>query len=371
MPIRYKIAEHVVGIIEALQKAGFETYLVGGAVRDLLLGLQPKDYDISTAATPEQIKHLFGRRKVMIIGKRFRLAHYYHGYEIIEISTFRRKPEKAEPVITPSKKIVFHDNEFGTSYEDAFRRDFTINAIFYDPVKNAIVDYSGRGMDDLKNGIVRIIGEPDERFTEDPVRILRALKLVGQYGFKISPETEKAMIAKMHLISACSHSRLSLEFEKVLKKTSSDKTLRTLHKYGFLQYFLPFFHEYWKTPECESALKLLKLRNSRVESGLHRNSLSIAVAVMAFPFVAAAMGKPEGSTIWKYYSGIEKDIKKIMLGVLHPHSFSKRLIESAVSAILLQTAIHRNRPHRRVAKHPRYPHAVELQEILKQAGMLE
>ncbi|MCX6984533.1 MAG: hypothetical protein NT118_07260 [Lentisphaerae bacterium] len=86
MPIRYKIAEHVVGIIEALQKAGFETYLVGGAVRDLLLGLQPKDYDISTAATPEQIKHLFGRRKVMIIGKRFRLAHYYHGYEIIEIS---------------------------------------------------------------------------------------------------------------------------------------------------------------------------------------------------------------------------------------------------------------------------------------------
>ncbi|MCX6984534.1 MAG: hypothetical protein NT118_07265 [Lentisphaerae bacterium] len=238
-------------------------------------------------------------------------------------------------------------------------------------VKNAIVDYSSCGMKDLESGIVRIIGDPGERFTEDPVRILRALKLVGQYGFKISPETEREMIAKMHLISSCSHSRLSLEFEKVLKKTSSDKTLKILHKYGFLQYFLPFFHEYWKTPECESALKLLELRNSRVEAGLHRNSLSIAVAVMVFPFVAAAMGKSsEDATIWKYYSGIEKDIKKITLGVLHPHSFSKRLIESAVSAILLQTAIHKNRPHRRVAKHPRYPHAVEVQEILKLSGML-
>jgi poly(A) polymerase len=371
MPIRHKIAEHVTEIIEALQKAGYESYLVGGAVRDLLLGLQPKDYDISTAATPEQIKHLFGRRKVMIIGKRFRLAHYYHGHEIIEISTFRRKPEKAEPVITLSKKIVFHDNEFGTSYEDAFRRDFTINAIFYDPVKNAIVDYSEHGMKDLKSGIVRIIGDPAERFTEDPVRILRALKLVGQYGFKICPDTEKEMIAKMHLIANCSHSRLSLEFEKVLKKTSSVKMLKTLNQYGFLQYFLPFFHEYWETPECQTMLKLLELRNSRVESGLHRNSLSIAVAVMTFPFVAAAMSKSEDGSLWKYYSGLEKDIKKIMLGVLHPHSFSKRLIESAVFAILLQTAIQKNRPHRRVAKHPRYPHAVELQEILKQSGMAD
>ena len=370
MPIRYKIAEHVVGIIESLQQAGFETYLVGGAVRDLLLGLQPKDYDISTAATPEQIKHLFGRRKVMIIGKRFRLAHYYHGHEIIEISTFRRKPEKAEPVITPGKRIVFHDNEFGTSCEDAFRRDFTVNAIFYDPVKNAIVDYSNYGMKDLEAGIVRMIGDPAERFTEDPVRIIRAIKLVGQYGFTISTETEKELLAKMPLITSCSHSRLSLEFEKILKKTCSYKMLKTMYEYGLLQYILPFFHEYWKTSECESMRKLLELRNSRVDAGLHRNSLSIAIAAMTFPFIIAAMEKSEETQLWKYYSGVEGDIRKIILGVLQPHSFPKRLIESASTAIMLQTALLRNKAHKRLARHPRYPHAVELHEILKQAGIL-
>ncbi len=369
MPIRHKIAQHVVEIIESLQKAGFESYLVGGAVRDLLLGLEPKDYDISTAATPEQIRHLFGKRNVMIIGKRFRLVHYYHGHDIVEISTFRKKPAKLEPVITPGKTLVFHDNSFGTSYEDAFRRDFTINAIFYDPVKNQIIDHCGQGMNDLEGGIVRTIGDPAERFIEDPVRILRALKLVGQYGFRISPETEKALIEKMPLIASCSHSRLSLELEKILKKTSSDKTLKILYEYNFLSYFLPYIHHDWDTPECKDMLRLLELRNARVDNGIYRNSLSLSVATMAFPFVCSALEKAENSPLWKYHPKIEKDIRHVVLNLFSPHSFPKRLIFSAVSAIMFQTALLRD--SRRMSRHPtRYQHAVELQEILKLTGII-
>ncbi|HBC86540.1 MAG TPA: hypothetical protein DCZ94_06260 [Lentisphaeria bacterium] len=370
MPIRYKIAEHVVGIIEALHKAGFETYLVGGAVRDLLLGLEPKDYDLSTAATPEEIRHLFGRRKVMIIGKRFRLAHYYHGHEIVEISTFRRKPDKLEPVITPGKKLVFHDNSYGTAYEDAFRRDFTINAIFYDPVKNQIVDHSGHGMADLEGGVVRMIGDPSERFIEDPVRILRALKLVAQYGFRINIETEKALLEKIPLIANVSHSRLSLELEKILKKTCSDKILKILYEYNFLSYFLPQVHLHWNTPECEDMLRLLELRNARVDNGIYRNSLSLSVATMAFPFVYAAMEKTDDAQLWKYYPRIEKDIRHIVLELFRPHCFPKRLIFSSVMAIQLQTALLRDKSQRRTSRNPRYQHALELQEILKQTGKI-
>ncbi|MFZ2654931.1 MAG: hypothetical protein WAX69_08430 [Victivallales bacterium] len=371
MPIRYKIAPHVVEIIESLQKAGYETYLVGGAVRDLLLGLEPKDYDLSSSATPEQIKHLFGRRNVMIIGKRFRLAHYYHGHEIIEISTFRKKPEKIEPVITQGKKLVYHDNSFGTSYEDAFRRDFTINAIFYDPVKNKIIDHCGQGMSDLEGGVVRMIGDPAERFTEDPVRILRALKLVGQYGFRISLETEKALIEKMPLIASCSHSRLSLELEKILKKTSSDKTLKILYEYNFLSYFLPRVHFNWNTPECKDMLRLLELRNARVDNGIYRNSLSLSVATMAFPFVHAHLEKTDGAPLWNYHSKIERDIRHIVLNLFHPHSFPKRLIFSAVSAIMLQTSLLRDNSQRKGARNTRYQHALELQEILKKTGIIK
>ncbi|HCE42211.1 MAG TPA: hypothetical protein DET40_01515 [Lentisphaeria bacterium] len=371
MPIRYKIAPHVVEIIESLQKAGYETYLVGGAVRDLLLGLEPKDYDLSTSATPEQIKHLFGRRKVMIIGKRFRLAHYYHGHEIIEISTFRRKPDKLVPVVTPGKKLVFHDNSFGNSYEDAFRRDFTINAIFYDPVKNQIIDHCGQGMSDLECGVVRMIGDPAERFTEDPVRILRALKLVGQYGFRISLETEKALIEKMPLIATCPHSRLSLELEKLLKKTSCDKTLKILYEYNFLSYFLPRVHFNWNKPECQEMLKLLELRNARVDNGIYRNSLSLVVAVMAFPFVYSSMDRTDGAQLWDYHPRIEKDIRHIILNLFHPHSFPKQLVFSSVSAIMLQTSLLRDSSHKRTARHPRYQHALELQEILKLTGKIK
>lgn len=219
MQLRPKIAPYIVEIISQLQNAGYEAYIVGGAVRDFLLNRQPKDYDLSTSATPEQIKKVFRDRHVLIIGKRFRLVHLHHHGEIIEISTFRKRPQDQTELRRPGKQapehMIFQDNEFGTAEEDAWRRDFTINAIFYDPVNDKIVDYTGMGMKDLAAKTVRSIGDPVLRFEEDPVRILRALKLVGQYDFTMDAETESAVTKCIEFIVHASASRLTLELEKI------------------------------------------------------------------------------------------------------------------------------------------------------------
>ena len=200
-----EIEPKITRIIQDLQNAGYETYVVGGAVRDLLLGCNPKDYDISTAATPEQICQVFGRRHTMIIGKRFRLVHYRMGHEIVEISTFRRSPGKAAVKKHPRfanlpEKMIIDDNNFGSSKEDAFRRDFTVNALFYDPVKEEIIDYTGNGLNDIQSKTVRVIGDPDVRFEEDPVRMLRALKLVGRFNFAMDDACENSLFANMEKI---------------------------------------------------------------------------------------------------------------------------------------------------------------------------
>ena len=186
MKRRLEVSDNAVEVISTLHDAGFESYIVGGAVRDLLLGRSPKDFDISTAAPPEEVRAVFGRRRARIIGKRFRLTHVYAGRELFEVSTFRRAPDGngadergiKEPQNAP-EHLIFSDNAFGTAHEDAWRRDFTVNALFYDPLKEEILDYTGQGLADIEAHVVRAIGDPSLRFEEDPVRILRALKLVA------------------------------------------------------------------------------------------------------------------------------------------------------------------------------------------------
>ena len=239
-------APHIKAIIETLQNAGYEAYVVGGAIRDLMLEREPKDYDISTSASPEDIREVFGRRRARIIGRRFKLVHLYNGKEIIEVSTFRRRPEARKPAkYNPNygpapENMIFHDNEYGTAEEDAFRRDFTVNALFFNPVNGEVIDYTGQGVDDIINRKVRVIGDPALRFEEDPVRILRALKLVGQYGFSMTKETEAGVRDCIELITHASKSRLTLELEKVLKNAYSSDILKAFHEYGLLEHFLPF-----------------------------------------------------------------------------------------------------------------------------------
>ena len=213
-------------------------YLVGGSVRDLLLGRRPKDFDIGTSAHPYQVKKLF--RNCWIIGRRFRLAHVKFGTKVIEVATFRRQVQQGEETAPESvpppahDPAAHHDNTFGTPEEDAFRRDFTINALFYDIATFSIIDYVN-GIDDLRAGIVRSIGEPEVRFREDPVRMLRAVALAARLDFTIDPPILEAIRVQRHEIARSSAARLLEEYYKILRSGYAEKVFRALATAGLLE----------------------------------------------------------------------------------------------------------------------------------------
>src|ERR687897_1118320 len=198
---RKQIDADALKVLYRLHQYNYTAYLVGGSVRDLLLGRRPKDFDIGTSAHPYQVKKLF--RNCWIIGRRFRLAHVKFGQKVIEVATFRRQVEAGEEIVqdgvpapdptTPEgEHLIHHDNTFGTPEEDAFRRDFTINALVYDIATFSIIDYVG-GLEDLRAGVVRSIGDPEVRLREDPVRMLRAVALAARLSFSIDRDTFEAI----------------------------------------------------------------------------------------------------------------------------------------------------------------------------------
>ncbi len=365
------VAPHIKEIIQELQENGYEAYVVGGAVRDFLMGRQPKDYDLSTSATPEQIRRVFRNRRCMIIGKRFRLVHLYCGNEIIEISTFRRCPVHGTEQQTPERSrrrgivpenMIFRDNEFGTSYDDAFRRDFTVNAIFYDPLHNELFDYTGMGIRDIEERRIRIIGEAALRFEEDPVRILRALKLKGQYGFSFEEQTEQALCRCLPLIVHASFARMTLELEKILKNPYGDAILEVFHEYGFLKHFLPFLEQHYFTPEGEYARALFALRCERLRNGDYRDSLSLAYACFSLPFYSGHHCKDgDFKNLWtEFYEDMDDDIKDCILQVFHPHTLTRRASGAAVKNLMMQPRLKNEVNLTRYRSMPGYANAREL-----------
>ena len=230
-------------VLYRLRQYDHVAYLVGGSVRDLILGRRPKDFDIGTSAHPYQVKKLF--RNCWIIGRRFRLAHVKFGNKVIEVATFRRQVAVGEEVVadgvpapdptTPEgEHLIHHDNTFGTPEEDAFRRDFTINALAYDISNFSVIDYVG-GLSDLRAGVVRSIGDPDVRLREDPVRMLRAIALAARLDFTIEPALLKAIRANRREIAKSSPPRLLEEYYKILRAGSAQKAFRSLAELGLLE----------------------------------------------------------------------------------------------------------------------------------------
>lgn len=263
------IDPHAVGIVRALQKAGFTTYLVGGCVRDLLLGIQPKDFDIATTARPEQVKRLIARSYV--IGKRFRLVLVRRDDTHFEVATFRREiseverkameaeaaaeaqadvnaeldedlngdgEDEAEPAPRRSVTPMVSDNAFGSAEEDARRRDFTINGLFYDPIGEQLIDYA-EGLPDLEQGWVRMIGDPWTRLAEDPIRILRALRLKHMIGFALDPDLRKAMQETAHTLVSTVLPRRREEILKLLRLRNPELAFREAHDLGIMQHLSP------------------------------------------------------------------------------------------------------------------------------------
>ena len=218
-----------VKIVQTLIKSGYETYLVGGCIRDLILGYEPKDFDIATSATPEQVHKVFRRSR--IIGRRFKLVHImFSARKFIEVATFR-----AGKVKTSTSGVVVRDNFYGSLQDDVFRRDFTVNALYYDLIKSEVVDYVD-GLKDLHAGEMKIIGNADDRFEEDPVRMIRAIRFKVKLGASIEPVLSKSILKNAHLLENIPPARLYEEVIKLFHNEKSTEVLDELSKYDLLRY---------------------------------------------------------------------------------------------------------------------------------------
>jgi poly(A) polymerase len=244
---RNKISKNALKVLYRLNEAGYQAYLVGGGVRDILLGLQPKDFDVATDATPEQIQAVF--RNCRLIGRRFRLAHILFGREVIEVATFRAGHSDSNPPSKQNKKknersrtsdhgMLMRDNVYGSIIEDAFRRDFTVNALYYTVKDFSVLDYTG-GLDDLAERKIKLIGDPEERYREDPVRILRAIRLACKLNLSIAESTQKPIKPLSQLLTHVSSARLWDECNKMLLAGHAETTWNALLDQGVSQFLFP------------------------------------------------------------------------------------------------------------------------------------
>jgi poly(A) polymerase len=282
-------------VVHRLTRNGFAAYLVGGCVRDLLLGRKPKDFDIATSATPPEIKSLF--RNCRIIGRRFRLAHIFFGQKIIETATFRANPREvdadddapldAEQGHGDNELYIRRDNVFGTAEEDARRRDFTINGLFYDLDNDKVIDYV-EGLPDLERRTVRTIGDPDVRFREDPIRILRALKFAARLNFEIEPATYAAILAHKGEIAKCAPPRVLEEIYRLLRGGAARRSLELLQATGVLTVLVPELHRMLAREGdhvgAERLIQTLDAIDALVMGGYNPSNALLVCALIA-PFV--------------------------------------------------------------------------------------
>ncbi|MFM8535893.1 MAG: polynucleotide adenylyltransferase PcnB [Acidimicrobiia bacterium] len=305
---RRDIDSDALKVLYRLHESGNVAYLVGGSVRDLLLSRRPKDFDIGTSAHPNQVKKLF--RNCWIIGRRFRLAHVRFGLKTIEVATFRRnvpagsEGEPAEPEVRHEDAVPLLDpvaqgradaqallnpkqpldNTFGTPEEDAFRRDFTINALFYDIATYSIIDYVG-GLQDLKDGVIRCIGDPNERFQEDPVRMLRAIVFASRLGFKLDAPIVDAIATHRDLIATASPARMIEEYYKILRSGYAEQTFRLLAEHRLLEAV---------TPEIQRGSRNDGLWSSLAALDTYRRKFDSAPATLRNPVLLGTMLIPLG-----------------------------------------------------------------------------
>ena len=260
-PLRMGEAEHgisvdlvdsaALSVVQGLRDAGFEALLVGGCVRDMLLGVAPKDFDVATNATPEEVRGVFRRSR--LVGRRFRIAHVRFGRETIEVSTFRRQVDYDDDDVVhghsrrdlrdrdsarSAEGMILRDNVYGDMHEDAFRRDFTINALYYDPIERTLIDYAG-GLADLRARRLKLIGDPNVRFREDPVRILRAIRFSTKLGFEIERDTDDAIPGAAYMINAVAPARLFDELCKLLLQGHATGAWELLQRYELADALFP------------------------------------------------------------------------------------------------------------------------------------
>ena len=332
---RRNISDAALRVLRGLNAAGYDSYLVGGGVRDLLLGKQPKDFDIATDATPEQIKKVF--KNSLIIGRRFKIVHVRFGREIFEVTTFRGPHNNLNVVgakgqqnikglesAQSNKGLILRDNVYGRIDEDAERRDFTVNSLYYTLENFVILDFTN-GIQDIQKKMIRIIGEPTERYTEDPVRMLRALRFSAKLNFKIEPKTLEPIDKLAHLLGSISTARLFDESIKLLATGHATKSFENLKLYKIGQYL------FGPTLSALATDFTKKQQSSRLlDLALHNTDLRLAEGKSVTPgFLFAALLWP----VFQMYLEINKELK------LTKKQLFQSSIDMAIERQLSYTAI--------------------------------
>lgn len=320
-------------VLEKLRQAGFIAYLVGGSVRDLLIQKHPKDFDISTSARPEQIKAIF-QRQCILIGRRFRLAHIRFGHKIIEVATFRTGENDSG--------LIVQDNEWGTPAQDVMRRDFTINGLFYDSSNHSIIDYVG-GWEDIQQHVLRIIGEPEMRFKQDPVRLLRLLKFQARYGFKTDPATEAAILSCREEIIKSSPARILEEILRMLESGAAAPFFRLLAEHHFLGILFPRLMQALRTPQGKMIFHYLACADQlHQHKGKNTLDRAILASCLIYPLLEYELNRqflsqqhiPHIGEITLTASSLIKEI--LIQAFSH---FPRRIISTMVSILVAQYRI--------------------------------
>ncbi|MFC1544005.1 CCA tRNA nucleotidyltransferase, partial [Gemmatimonadota bacterium] len=290
---RKQMAEEVLKVLYRLHNQGHKAYLVGGAVRDLLLGREPKDYDVSTDARPDQMKELFVNSR--LIGRRFRLAHIvFKGGRVVEVSTFRRRPDPPDEEADEDGEkdlLIGEDNTWGTPQEDAYRRDFTINALFYNIADFSVIDYVG-GLADLKAKVVRTIGAADIRFREDPVRMMRAVEYAARLGFDLHPEVRKAIQKHRKDLRRASVARVADELSNLLKCGSAESAFREMWNLGLLEILYQDLHNALGNGQADRFLSDLAYADRRTGEGRPLRDVPL-LAMFFLPALREAVASAE------------------------------------------------------------------------------
>ncbi len=303
---RKKISDNALKVLYRLHGAGFDAYLVGGGVRDLLLGQAPKDFDIATNATPEQIRQLF--KNCRLIGRRFRLAHIMFGRDIIEVATFRgHHQEPSKNVSQQSKEgMLLRDNVYGTIDEDAERRDFTVNAMYYNIGDYSIHDYAG-GIEDLEDKLIRLLGDPETRYREDPVRMLRAIRFAVKLDFDIEEDTAEPIEELATLLQDIPAARLYEESLKMLQSGHGLETYHLMREYNLFQQLFPTIAEFFTEDYSSQTEQMLDLvldsTDQRIEEGKRINPAFMFAAMLWYPLQEKAKQLMEKRNL-AYYDAI-------------------------------------------------------------------
>ena len=356
---RRNIDPDALRIMFRLHHLGFTAYLTGGAVRDMMLGKIPKDFDIVTDARPGQIKKYFHR--VFIIGRRFRLAHvHFSGNKIIEVATFRKHSSSSGPDAAGERDVP--ETIYGTPREDAFRRDITINALFYDAISASLIDYVG-GITDLRLRRIRVIGDCAERFREDPVRIWRVIRYALRAGFDIDAATEREIYAQRHLLAGCSPARLFEELSKDLSHMETHRVIAGLRKYGLLAEIIGRAGDAYETDAVLSARldMLLAVEDSEKAKG-RRLLLDDMCAVLFWPWLEPQLAAAQGDMP----AVLKKAMNDAGMQVLLPKSLRAQFGDILVLTGKMLRALHTGRVRWSLRGRTQYAQASRLCFLIEQ-----